>query len=807
MSTSALTTNLTINPIHPSILSALLPIPSISSFSSSSSSHGCRLLTQRHLSPHLPLSIQAFQKRKFHLQTNGLRRYTEPADLCSGILRSRFLVSELLCTSLACPLASWCVLSRLDTVDSLTRPGLVRPSSAGANHRTESYTGYRKSSATRPTTTRHATSSQYILPTTPASPTRVYGTRFATRSAENLAQSSPHRAPPPAAQLTRSSTAPVLRSLETTNQRQDPVNGNSPHQTQYRYSPRQASPQSSSGPNLHAARNGTQIGVRYPSSVVQQSLELATGVEKDNVLETSQKPIQPKLGSSINPATSTADLNGSTYSDGAATELRSHAQQSAALSLQNSAVKSAFTKNDAVGSREQTSTIENTSMVASPSPRDHDAESPRDDYDHLPHQTRESVSSGRRAQTPVPSNYMSQEKSKSLKSRLRRALSFSSSSSLSELAADQPRRVSNVRSQSGRSSSALYGQGNRSTDEVSVSSTASSASVMLRKMTQGLSRKTKRSLGGIFSGSKSKAANMPGVLAQKPSTTPSVGSISYVNAEADAADRPQSPRRPIFPKHTRSQSSISSLHSEVPLAEKIEVTKAVDNVDGHGSVAFPRLSQEITVEDDRLKRVSMHLERPLPIDLEETPPSGVAITRLLNRKAVAPASGRQTDAPAITKLSVPSSERSVYTGKGILKKVVDPLMGSGPVAHNALPTKLLNEVDTDTLAAFDFSFDPTPVLQDFSIEDPEIATRASEITASRMGQSISARSSPGLQFSPKITIHDTYTATEYDRRGEVATCNRLTPLLAQRIKEELNAYKMDEMNVAEESKVYTHFFA
>lgn len=63
-----------------------------------------------------------------------------------------------------------------------------------------------------------------------------------------------------------------------------------------------------------------------------------------------------------------------------------------------------------------------------------------------------------------------------------------------------------------------------------------------------------------------------------------------------------------------------------------------------------------------------------------------------------------------------------------------------------------------------------------------------------------------IKFSPRITIHETYTHSEYDRRGEVATCNRLTPLLAQRIKEELNAYKMDEMAVAEDSRIYTHFF-
>lgn len=45
-------------------------------------------------------------------------------------------------------------------------------------------------------------------------------------------------------------------------------------------------------------------------------------------------------------------------------------------------------------------------------------------------------------------------------------------------------------------------------------------------------------------------------------------------------------------------------------------------------------------------------------------------------------------------------------------------------------------------------------------------------------------------FSPRIIFYDTWPSQEYDRRGEIATCNRLTPLLAQQIKEELNSFKM-----------------
>lgn len=88
---------------------------------------------------------------------------------------------------------------------------------------------------------------------------------------------------------------------------------------------------------------------------------------------------------------------------------------------------------------------------------------------------------------------------------------------------------------------------------------------------------------------------------------------------------------------------------------------------------------------------------------------------------------------------------------------------------------------------------------------------------------LSTRSLPSrnISFNNKVVFHDVWSPTEYDRRGDVATCNRLTPMLAQQIKEELNSFKMvsrsalivrlvltwsQEMEVHEDSKPHTHFF-
>lgn len=62
-----------------------------------------------------------------------------------------------------------------------------------------------------------------------------------------------------------------------------------------------------------------------------------------------------------------------------------------------------------------------------------------------------------------------------------------------------------------------------------------------------------------------------------------------------------------------------------------------------------------------------------------------------------------------------------------------------------------------------------------------------------------------LNWAPECAVYHTFHASEYDRRSEPATCNRLTPQLAQQIKDELNGYKMEEMDVHPSSRIHTHF--
>ncbi len=84
------------------------------------------------------------------------------------------------------------------------------------------------------------------------------------------------------------------------------------------------------------------------------------------------------------------------------------------------------------------------------------------------------------------------------------------------------------------------------------------------------------------------------------------------------------------------------------------------------------------------------------------------------------------------------------------------------------------------------------------------------LSGGKSGKSTRAVTAPvrvrkNLIWSPECAVYHTFHASEYDRRSEPATCNRLTPQLAQQIKDELNGYKMEEMDVHPSSRVHTHF--
>lgn len=370
-------------------------------------------------------------------------------------------------------------------------------------------------------------------------------------------------------------------------------------------------------------------------------------------------------------------------------------------------------------------------------------------------------------------------RSKSKTSRLRRAFSFGSTAEFKKVVpedgADASRpgtpgklhkdrdpedayneeqaRIAQQQEEAGIGSN-IYAGGrlfSSSTDNLSISSTASSASIMIRKMGRGMKKGT-RSLVGLF----------------RPK--------SIIGAPAADAKAPES----------GAEATVSMVTVE---AERARVNV---NPDPHsqtgGGTGFPRLERN-------------------SIDAASAP--GFPPERL---------GSSGTDNSAARK-SIVGGEKEraevlAAVRKGILKHRSGSSTPSPRPSESRTPAFEMPGVPnmTDSPSS---SAPSTPNDEAQSHKRGGTVTIGTEdyfVSALRLRQD--TRSAPGTPqgsmkrnatFSPRIIFHDTWPSQEYDRRGDIATCNRLTPMLAQQIKEELNSFKM-EMEVHENSKIYTHFF-
>ncbi|KAM0286268.1 hypothetical protein ACHAQH_000997 [Verticillium albo-atrum] len=286
-----------------------------------------------------------------------------------------------------------------------------------------------------------------------------------------------------------------------------------------------------------------------------------------------------------------------------------------------------------------------------------------------------------------------------------------------------------------------------STDNLSVSSTASSASIMIRKMGRGMKKST-RSLVGLF----------------RPKSVVGV----------PAADGPLMPEG--------SQAAVSMITVE---AERVNVNPDPKAQNG-GGTGFPHLERNSM---DLSNAPSMVSERER-LGSSGTDHSG-------NRKSIVGGDRERAEVLAAVR-------------KGILKHSAG---ASSPAREKGAPFELPaipHVSDSPISSAPSTPNDETPGHK--RTGSVAIGSEDYFVSALRLRQDTkSAPTTPqgssrrNATFSPRLIFHDTWPSGEYDRRGDIATCNRLTPMLAQQIKEELNSFKM-EMEVHENSKIYTHFF-
>lgn len=291
-----------------------------------------------------------------------------------------------------------------------------------------------------------------------------------------------------------------------------------------------------------------------------------------------------------------------------------------------------------------------------------------------------------------------------------------------------------------------------STDNLSISSTASSASIMIRKMGRGM-KKGGRSLAGLF-----RPKSIIGVpTAEGPEA--SQAAVSMVTVEAER--------------------------------ERVNIN-AEPNPDNGGGTGFPRLERNSMDASNVAGQTSP----------ERSGSSGTDNSN--SRKSIVGGDKERAEVLAAVR-------------KGILKRRRDESL---PARSKPANVELTDTNGSSTPSpkpierASAFELPPVPNVSDSPIStapstpNDEINPKRSEtsvtignedyfMTALRLRQdSKSAPGTPSGQskrnatFSPRIIFYDTWTGQEYDRRSEIATCNRLTPMLAQQIKEELNTFKM-----------------
>lgn len=366
-------------------------------------------------------------------------------------------------------------------------------------------------------------------------------------------------------------------------------------------------------------------------------------------------------------------------------------------------------------------------------------------------------------------------KAKSKTSRLRRALSFGSAAELRRAAAAagdpeppaadktepsrlqknptpeeaydaEQARIAEQQEAAGIGSS-IYGGRifGGSTDNLSISSTASSASIMIRKMGRGM-KKSGRSLVGLFR----PKSIVGGPAAEALAPEASQAAVSMITVEAETQ------RVNVNPEPTPTNGGTDFPHLERNSMDTGAVPEMASERAGSSGTDSSAARKSIVGGDRERAEVLAAVRKG--ILKRSTSPGSKATGQIIDLDL--PSVPAVADSPNSSAPSTPNDEAQGHRRTGSIA------IGNEDYFMTALRLR------QDTKSA--------PVT-------PQSGTKRN------------------ATFSPRIVFHDTWPSQEYDRRGEIATCNRLTPMLAQQIKEELNTFKM-EMEVHENSKIYTHFF-
>ena len=290
-----------------------------------------------------------------------------------------------------------------------------------------------------------------------------------------------------------------------------------------------------------------------------------------------------------------------------------------------------------------------------------------------------------------------------------------------------------------------------STDNLSISSTASSASIMLRKMGRGV-KKGSRSLVGLF-----RPKSVIGApVGESATMETSQAAVSMITVEAER--------------------------------ERVNVNADVRGQQA-GGTGFPHL--ELNLGDTGgLKPDSLTSDRP-------------GSDNSAARKSIVGGEKERAEVLATIRKGILKSKSANHYGDHLLTDLIARSDSPSPSPRPAEVKSPLFELP----AIPNVSDSPNSSAPSTPNDDAQAHKRGGSISlggedyfmsALRLRQdSKSAPVTPqgpitkrNATFSPRIVFYDTWPSGEYDRRGDIATCNRLTPMLAQQIKEEVNTFKM-----------------
>lgn len=490
-----------------------------------------------------------------------------------------------------------------------------------------------------------------------------------------------------------------------------------------------------------------------------------------------------------------------------------------------------------------------------------------------------------------------------LKSRFRRALSFnalqeeeadpSSKGKSSEARGEVPSKsdtIGSLQDSPDAASSTLpkrtrkplfNSKLNASTDNISLSSTMSSASMVIRKL-GNIGKLTRRnSLAGITSlfkdkkdkegeEGKSKRKGKKGAKAEASEASVSLATVELDRSEWSAELNGLTPAARLARQHTLKSNAEAAERAKAepqkntiatpPALEKNSSNRQGDLANGPVLEDGTRPADEDSdSDDDKFTSPNNHVSQESldgwddnedwgegeededitirggvdSIDLsrdEDMEPWALGLRRSVERTRV-PTKGIlkastpvvEPSGPAFTVRARSNSYNSVPTHTpeiGPLARIPssDPDHIDGlhhPHPHQPSPSSsitpalpplsFLSDSATDSMDSspspqaektiFSHSNSSAPVLSAvFSSNPPTLAHRSATAHVKR------------LTFASNLSVYDTFPSSVYDRRSEPATWSRLTPALAQRIKEELNSYKMEEMEVHAASRIHTQFF-